>query len=123
MLERIVICGGPKSGKTTLSRKYKTMRVIHCDDYAGMGWSEASDELAAIMIKTAGPWVMEGVAAVRALRKALEQVELPCDRVVWMGAINARQSKSQAAMGKGCKTVMDQLRPILAARGIKVDNR
>ena len=69
--DRVVICGGPKSGKTHLCRDLKR-RVIHTDDYAdAYEWEELPWALLSA-VRGEDRWVMEGVQAARALRKGLE---------------------------------------------------
>lgn len=69
-----------------------------------------------------GPWCIEGVAAVRALRKALaaRPGERPCDRVLYLTEPKAEQTRGQAAMGKGSDTVWREVAPMLRALGVEV---
>lgn len=124
---RLAICGGPRSGKTTLSERITGHVVRHTDDLMGLGWSEASDA-AAPWFDEPGEWVIEGVATVRALRKWLEAHPegKPCDRVVYLTKAHTKLSKGQASMAKGCKTVWlgsaDRIsvRDELARRGVEI---
>lgn len=119
--ERIVICGGPHTGKTTLGHRLASRNLMHTDDYIYLGWSQASRFFSDWMIANKGPWVVEGVAAVRALRKALTAVVKPCDRVIWCSKIYATHDKHQAAMAKGCATVWAEILQTLRVRGVTVE--
>lgn len=123
-MTRIVIAGGPRTGKTTLSNEMMVQHrvpVIHSDDFIDMGWSEASAHMAKLMNETPDPWVVEGVATVRALRKALDlNSHKPCDELVWMNTPHEELTKGQAAMTKGCETVLNEIKPELIKRGVKI---
>ena len=67
---RIALVGGPKTGKTTLSKQVKDRPVIHGDDYKHMEWSQQSEQLVALG-KGRSSFLMEGVQVPRALRKGL----------------------------------------------------
>jgi hypothetical protein len=142
---RIVICGGPRTGKTTHAvavlelvrcncdgfrvvdgRTYgmhavrcdawlpEDIRLRHTDDLIEQtahlgkdGWSEAS-RLASEWLDEPGPWIIEGVAMARALRKWREAhpgEPPPVDRVIRLTAPYETLSKGQAAMAKGEETV------------------
>lgn len=73
---KILILGGPRGGKTTHAR-YLSRRlgipVQHFDDYIKKyDWSEMSDQIAQ-WLDDPGPWIKEGVAGVRGLRKWLHK--------------------------------------------------
>src|SRR6185503_4134965 len=70
MTRRIVILGGPHTGKTTLSIRLGIDNVRHSDDIKHLGWSESS-EAASQWFNEQGEWVAEGVQMARALRKWL----------------------------------------------------
>ncbi len=117
---RIVIGGGPKTGKSTLSRVLDGA-VHHTDDLIGLGWSEASQAVAE-MTAEPGPWVIEGVATVRALRKALAATDgAPCDVLIWLVHPWQHLSKGQLAMAKGCQTVLAEIAPQLRDRGVIIE--
>lgn len=75
MTTRILILGGPKAGKTTEARKLGerlNIKPRHFDDLKDdHEWSEVSD-LVAKELDEPGPWIKEGVAGVRGLRKWLK---------------------------------------------------
>lgn len=130
---RIVILGGPKTGKTTLANTLAAEReraharagtthgpARHTDDLIPLGWSEAS-QAASLWFDEPGPWIIEGVAAVRALRKWREQhpgEPPPVDRVIYLTTPVRTQTAGQAAMGKGVRSVYDDIEGWLAWHGI-----
>lgn len=85
MNQRIVIVGGPRTGKSTLARRLRAEGLpTFCGDPAslakeieagvtylpeGLGWSGASAYVAERWLTAPGPWVCEGVVMARALRK------------------------------------------------------
>jgi len=122
---RLVIAGVPKAGKTTLSMQCGTATpgpVWHTDDLFLHGWSEASAE-ASEWFDEPGPWIVEGVAAGRALRKWMRAHPegKPCDRVIWMGTPRLVLVGGQLTMAKGCWTVWLEIRDALAERGTIID--
>jgi adenylate kinase family enzyme len=114
---RIVICGAPRSGKTTLAG----LQALHTDDLIPLGWSEASEKVADDWMQRPGPWVIEGVAAARALRKYLAQhPNKPCDKVIYMPTPRTTPTPGQASMAKGVETVWQQIKGELQARGVEI---
>lgn len=122
---KTVIAGWPKSGKTQLSRKLAgeqsadltstdTLKESH-------GWSEASEAVAGWFDRP-GPWIIEGVAAVRALRKWLKRNEegKPCDVIYYLSEPFVELTKGQSAMGTGVDTVMAEIRDELESRGVQL---
>lgn len=75
MKTRILILGGPKAGKTTTSKSLGVkmgIKVQHLDELnEDHEWSEQSDAIAEGLDEE-GPWIKEGVAGVRGLRKWLK---------------------------------------------------
>ena len=82
---RIIICGGPRTGKTQLAKhlslKFDIPKYL-CTDPQALGgdaldhtelpererWSAISADVSQ-WFDEPGPWIIEGVAAIRALRK------------------------------------------------------
>lgn len=124
---RIVIAGAPKVGKTTLANHMAAetgVKVRHTDDLIGShDWSAAS-QAASHWFDEAGPWVVEGVTAPRALRKwlASHPVGKPCEVVLWSMAAKTTQSGGQSAMAKGCETVWLEILPELKRRGVQIQS-
>lgn len=126
---RVLICGGPRSGKTTLAAVIaaqlgcaprSTDELIPTHD-----WSEVSDEVARWFTGTSSPWVIEGVAVPRALRKwfAAHPGEPPADRVIWLDEPKVPLTGKQAAMRQACFTVMRQVIQPLRDCGLELEQR
>ena len=117
---RLVIAGGPRCGKTTYAKQFDGVR--HSDDLiTSHDWSSASHEVAN-WLGEPGPWVIEGVALGRSLRKALARSgDKPCDRVVWMVRPKVELLPGQQSMLKGCLTVWAEICPELLKRGVKIE--
>ncbi len=120
---RVVIAGVPRAGKTTLAGG-SIVPVKSTDDLIDLGWSQAS-ERASQWFDEPGPWVVEGVACPRALRKWLKRVPQgkPCDRIVWLDRPYVELTPGQTAMAKGCRTVWAEVKHELIRRGVDVEER
>lgn len=140
-MTRICITGGPKTGKTTLAEQLACDRdvqwwkqhpstllppelVRHTDDLIHLGWSEASQHVADEWLTQTGPWIIEGVAVVRALRKWREVhpgEAPPVDRVIRLITPHVTLVKGQAAMAKGEETVWVEVEPWLLEHGVAIE--
>lgn len=121
---RIVIAGGPRTGKTTLALVLdRGAGVTQTDDLIpGAPWSEQSAQACELMEKP-GPWIIEGTTTVRALRRFLAQhpaPEKPCDLLVWMDQPQSELTAGQHRMAKGCLTILNQIEKELADRGVTI---
>jgi hypothetical protein len=150
-MTRILISGGPRTGKTTLAREIGNghscgcaaferrpgfvtvgdcdcplaQLIHHTDDLIPLGWSEAS-QAAALWLEAPGPWIVEGVAASRALRKWRDQhpnQPPPVDRVIFLREPHETLSKGQAVMAKGVETVHAELADWLGKHNITTEYR
>lgn len=125
---RVVISGGPRTGKSTLAvragERYRRP-VKHADSLIGQkDWSESSAEVAK-WIDQDGDWIVEGVAAPRALRKWLAAnpgKKLDATVVHFREPVQFQTDK-QRAMSKGVETVWLQIRDELKKRGATVIER
>lgn len=123
--ERIVIAGGPRTGKTTLALELAAAHGItarHTDELVGThDWSSASAEVAT-WFDAPGPWIVEGVAAARALRKwlASHPEGKPADLVRLLNKPREPLAKGQHAMAKGCATVWNEIAAELLVRGVRI---
>lgn len=121
-MSRVVITGGPSAGKTTLA-DHLGLPVRHTDELVDvLEWSAASEEVSRWM-DAPGPWVIEGVTAVRALRKWLERHRegAPCDvLLVLLTPAAALDNNRQAGMYKSVETVLSEIRMELRRRGVLV---
>jgi len=122
---RIVIGGHPRTGKTTHGNQLAAALGVTCqhtDDLIDLGWSEASAAAAEWMTKP-GPWVIEGMAAARALRKVPESEHGPCDLLIWLTDPFEPLTKGQLAMGKGADTVLAGIVDALDDAQVQVRSR
>jgi hypothetical protein len=113
--ERVLIIGGPKTGKTTLATQMGGGRST--DEVMDMGWSESSQEVST-WLDNPGPWIIEGVTLPRALRKWRDRnpgQPPPVDKVILLTKPRVPLAKGQAAMSKGVDTVMSEIEPWLSS--------
>lgn len=126
MTQRVVIVGGPRVGKSTLSKTFDCY-VRHSDDLidSGLDWSTQSARLANEMVTTDGPWCFEGVRLVHALRKALllRPGHRFCEKVIVLTQPHEQLSTSQAGFGKGIMKVWREIEGELRGLGIEVEER
>jgi hypothetical protein len=130
-MTRICITGGPRTGKTTLATDMRAVSsyggstpfpLRHTDDLIPLGWSEAS-QAAALWLDEPGPWIIEGVAVSRALRKWRDQhpgERPPVDRVIRLTEPHIVLTHQQAVMSKGEETVWNEVGPWLFYSGVPV---
>lgn len=125
-MSRTVIIGGPKTGKTTLATELAEQThgiVRHTDDLMKLDWSAAS--------AVASEWfdlpydVIEGVMAVRALRKWLKRNAKgkPCDKILYLTKIHVPLTHGQRSMTKSIATIFEGIYDALVARGVEVEVR
>lgn len=116
--QRIIIVGGPKTGKTTLAAEIAgDAPVFHTDDLIGThSWADVPEAIIEWMVRK-GPWVIEGVQTARALRRWIKSTgELPpVDQVVVKTTPFVELTKGQAAMMKGVMTVWKEVEPFLVS--------
>lgn len=123
---RIVIAGGPGSGKTTRGRELANQLGIRLRGTDSLilthDWSALSAKVAD-WLDEPGDWIVEGVAVPRALRKwlASHPEGLPADRFIYREKPWKPLDKSQQAMARGCATVWAEILPELKKRGAKVE--
>lgn len=126
-MTRICITGGPKTGKTTMADRMSlgaTADIRHTDDLiASHDWSAASLEVST-WFDAPGPWIIEGVAVSRALRKwrdAHPGEPPPVDRVILLVTPHVELSKGQATMAKGVEKVHGEIESWLLDHGVKTE--
>ena len=124
MSARILVTGGPRVGKTTLARSIGALHglpVRSTDDLiATHDWSAASSAVAA-WLDDVGPWVIEGVAIPRSLRKWLATHDgAPADGIFIGRDPREARSAGQDAMAKGLETVWAEIAPELERRGVPI---
>ncbi len=119
-----VIVGGPKTGKTTLANSLGGKVIRRTDHLIGrLEWSELS-EYVSHWFDEPGEWVIEGVAAVRAIRKwlARESGPFPAE-IILLTVPRVPRTSRQEAMAKGVETIWNQVKDELVERDttIRVD--
>lgn len=123
---RLVVIGPPKAGKTTyaVSQAARVQcPVHHCDDLISThDWSAASQHIADQWLGTLGPWIVEGCAAVRALRKwlAANPTGMPCDYVLYIRTPKIPLNAGQARMQVAIDTIWRQIAAELRQRGVEI---
>jgi hypothetical protein len=83
----------------------------------GLDWSACSQWVADKWLTLPGPWVIEGVAVPRALRKwhaAHPDAPPPCERLLVMVECHEALTPRQAKMSQDLHGVLDELRDWLA---------
>ncbi len=124
---RILIVGGPRTGKTTLARylaQHLAVPVKHTDDLIErLSWSEQSNEVAR-WLDEPGPWLIEGVAAVRALRRwlAAHPEGRPCEAIYRCTEPVVELTARQETMAKGEATIWSEVNSALRFRNLIVSN-
>lgn len=147
-MTRICITGGPNTGKTTLA-EHLALGGTYADGRTGPGrtlgqgkpprhtddlieqckhlgkdaWSEAS-RIVSTWFDEPGPWIIEGVAIPRALRKWKEAhpgEPPPVDRVIRLTTPHVPLSPGQRTMAKGEETVWQEIAGWLLGEGVTVD--
>lgn len=125
MTLRTIILGSPQSGKTTLALKLgdrDSVPVRHMDSLIGKhDWSGMSQEIST-WFDADGPWIIEGVAGARALRKWLDRNPdgKPCDVIYNLTEPHIPLIKGQESMRKGCVSVWAEIDFQLDARGVEI---
>lgn len=123
--KRIVIVGGPKTGKTTLAEQLMLStdleidHVFHTDDLIGTHtWADVPEAIIEWM-RRPGPWVIEGVQTARGLRRWMKTLDpavpLPVDLVIVKTTPFVELTKGQASMMKGVMTVWKEVEPLLGS--------
>jgi hypothetical protein len=116
-MSRTVIIGWPGTGKTTLAQKMGGGRSTDETIDMGLDWSAGSLEVSAWFDRP-GPWIVEGVAVPRALRKWHANnpgLPPPVDNIIVLRTVHKDLTNGQISMGKGIDTVMREIESWLAS--------
>jgi adenylate kinase family enzyme len=124
---RVAIVGGPRTGKTTFSRRLAEtlgLPLVHTDDFIPLGWA-GSGAKAAEVIARARRVIIEGVAVPRALRRLLKDHprRRPIEALIILGRPKVKRTKGQEAMAKGLTKILAEIVPELARRGVVITRR
>lgn len=118
---RTVIVGGPRTGKTTRALA-EGGEIIHTDALVGERDFSAQSQAVAEHLGKPESFTMEGVTAVRALRKWMrDHPGKPCDKVVRLTEPKVALSEGQRRLGVGCDTVFREIEPELRRRGVVIE--
>jgi adenylate kinase family enzyme len=116
---RILLTGGPGTGKTTLAPLLSPSPlgiVFHTDDYIDPRDWHTCSEIVSHLLDEPGPWLIEGVKVPNALRKWRERnpgKRPPCDKVIWLQVPKVERSEGARRMGVSHDTILRELRPWL----------
>lgn len=133
-MTRVILVGAPRSGKSTYAKTLRARGIpTYCTDPKslvkdveedvtylpeGLEWSEASQYVLDHWFTKPGPWCIEGVATVRALRKLLredlEDLLSGVQLVRFTGQHKDAVTKpGQVSMKKGIDSVWKEIEPKL----------
>lgn len=125
---KTLIIGGPRTGKTTyaVNLLQNGVQIYHCDALKDTPWSEQSDHIATHWLTIDGAWVIEGTAAVRALRKYIKANTAPMTdwEIIWVDEPKVELSSGQKGMRTSVtKMWKEEIEPVVLARGANVTYR
>jgi adenylate kinase family enzyme len=125
---RLIIIGGPKTGKTTLARAATgDTPAYHTDDLIpGRSWADQGDAAFMMLCRAnlddPDGFVYEGVLAVRALSRWLKsRTDSPCDQLLVLTVPRVSQTPEQQRLGKAIMTQFQPLIPGLRALGVEIE--
>lgn len=124
--ERIIIIGGPNSGKSyyaeQISGRYSIDDVKYTDSLIETySWEEIAEMVSNWFIAEA-PWIICGMMCCRGLRYWFRYNNLikPCDRIIFIDRIVDRSTR-QKAMFKVMNDIWNEILPEVKRRGIRVE--
>lgn len=139
-MPRIVVLGAPRSGKTTYATKLAKQLGVHLgstgkrteqenglvstDNYMKRAnWATLPDVIIKDL-KDREDWVLEGTQAARVLRRWLrDDLGGPkVDKVLVFDKAWVPRTPGQEAMGKGVRTILKDMMPLLVKAGIPVEH-
>lgn len=127
-MTRILVTGGSRCGKSTFAKTLDmpVRNVTSSDEFKSLGWSEASEHISTLFDEP-GPWLMEGVALARGLRKWLLRHKhdaslKPCDKIYRFTVPKCPTLTGQESMNKGEAKVWSEIEPFLRHLGVEIVN-
>lgn len=131
---KILIIGGPKTGKSTLGRRLsgELSVPLKCSDFTNRGgdieplkfatkdeqWSYASEKVAE-WLDDPSDMVIEGIAVVRGIRKWLKQHPkdpLPFEKIIYLTVSQQELGKGQHALCRSVNTIFGEILPAIKDR-------
>ena len=84
--------------------------TLHTDDLLDLDWSEQSRQIMRWLEKP-GPWIIEGHAVVRGLRKWLREHDqgLPFDYLIYLNRSKVERTNGQEVLGKSVRTIWQEI--------------
>lgn len=125
-MAHVFICGGSKTGKSTLAVDLcdNLYNIIHTDDYIGKGkWEEIPDLIISDLKKSGENFICEGIQTARVLRRILsdtKKYKIEIDRVWNLTIPFSPVEPKAAAMNKGLITIFNGIVPELQKRNIPI---
>ena len=110
----LVITGHPRCGKSTLATELGrrlAVEVLRTDDLAELGWGADSDKAAEWMGDLSRPWIIEGCAAVRSLRKVIKAGGHERPVVIYLDQALIPLTPGQKSLARGIQTIWETLTP------------
>ncbi len=115
---RLVVCGEPRAGKTTLCwQGYVDRPVLSTDAYGpgaaealklldleprGLDWDSVQGAVMADCLSLGGRWVVEGCRAAWCLRDGLQ-----ADAAVWVRGHKVKPTEGQLHLGRSTRSVWE----------------
>lgn len=137
---RVVVIGGPRTGKTTYATKLAKQLGAHLastgkrtehegglvstDNYMHKAnWAELPDRVIADL-KDRDSYVLEGTQAARVLRRWLvrDPESVKVDKVLVFGRPWVPRTPGQESMAKAVRTIFRDLQPLLQKAGIEIEH-
>lgn len=119
-MTRIVIAGGPRTGKSTLFRSMALdyAMAVGTDDFMDRQWADVPDAVIDVLQKH-DEWLLEGVNAARVLRRWIrDRDDFPgIDVCYYLTKPMTTRTKAHESMSKAIETVWRDVLPRLVADG------
>lgn len=137
---RIVVIGGPRTGKTTYATKLAKQYGVHLgstgkrteqedglvstDNYMKRANWKTLPDVVIKDLKDRDSFVLEGTQAARVLRRWLKESpkEAKIDKVLVFNRPWVTRNTGQEAMAKGVRTILRDMEPLLREAGIEVEH-